>query len=119
MFTAGAAIIGLGMLRGLGAAAIALSTTALLLFPVMGLWTMLGRSRVAMAGSMTAWPVAMLLGLPGFFPDEVGDALSTGFAVLASPAGTDVAERVSELAAGLRSPVGLHVALHMQWIRGV
>jgi clan AA aspartic protease (TIGR02281 family) len=95
--TAVAAILGIGVLRGLSGLHVASAAALVTLLPVAGLWTLLGRSTGALAASLLTWPSLLLLGLPGFFPGDLPGAVGTGFAVFASPAGLDAARRAADL----------------------
>jgi clan AA aspartic protease (TIGR02281 family) len=69
----------------------------LVALPTAGLWALFGRSAIAGIGAAWLWPCAVLAGLPAFFPGEAEDALATGFAALASPAGRDTSARAAHI----------------------
>lgn len=104
---AGAALVGLGIVRGLGAGPIAVTASLLLVLPVTGLWAAMGRSQPALILAMYFWPSLLLAGLPGYFPEELEDAITTGYAVFAAPGGTDLAVEAARLGGRIASPIGL------------
>ena len=80
-----AQLIGLGVLREGPGWAVALGAACLLVLPVVAL-SSLGKHRLESVGAATlAWPVALLVGLPVWFPGERAEALATGFGHLAAP----------------------------------
>jgi clan AA aspartic protease (TIGR02281 family) len=96
-----AALIGLGVVRELPAAQVGLSAALLLVLPVGGLYVLLGRRESALVGAMWSWPFLLLLGLPGYFPGEVNDAMVSGFTVLAAAGGPDATSGAVQLARSL------------------
>ncbi len=93
-----AALIGLGVVRGLPAFQVGLSAALLLVLPVGGLYLLLGRREASLVASTWAWPLLLLAGLPGYFPGEVNDAMASGFAVLAAAGGTEATRHAARLA---------------------
>jgi len=82
-----AQLVGLGVLREGPGWAIAVGAACLLVLPVAAL-SGFGKHRIeSLAGAALAWPIAVLVGLPVWFPGERTDALTTGLAHLAAPAG--------------------------------
>lgn len=86
-----AAWVGLGVLRGLPTLEIVGLAVAFTALPIVGIWALLGRQPWGLAVGSFGWPAVVLLAIPGYFPGELGDALSTGLSVFASPAGRDAA----------------------------
>jgi len=86
-----AALTGLGVARGLSAVHVATAAALVTILPVVGLWSLFGRSGPALAAALPLWSALLLLGLPGYFPGEVPGAIGTGFAVYASAGGRDAA----------------------------
>lgn len=104
-----AAMIGLGVVRGLPAWEVALAAAAIGALPIGGLWLLLGRQGWSLVVAAWGWPVALLLGLPAFFPGEVPGALGTGMAVFVAPLGKAAAARASALGSSL--PVAIEGTL--------
>lgn len=100
-----AAFVGLGVVRDLGAGQVALTGALLVMLPVAGLWALAGRKPWGLAASLWVWPLALLGGLPGYFPDQVPEAIATGFAVIAAPAGPEWAARGSRLGERVGAPI--------------
>jgi clan AA aspartic protease (TIGR02281 family) len=99
-----AAVIGLGVLRGLPGwhvAAVALGVTGV---PIAGVRALLGGGRWAIVAGAWLWPACALLALPGFFPGEMEGALSTGLAVLAAPGGPEAASRAARIGQAVAAP---------------
>lgn len=93
-----AVVIGLGVLRGLPAFQVGLSAALLLVLPVGGLYLLSGRRDVGLVASVWGWPLLLLLGLPGYFPGEVDDAMASGLAVLAAAGGPEATRHAARLA---------------------
>jgi len=83
--------VGLGVLRGLPTVEIVSVAVALTALPVAGTWALSGQRPWGLVLGAWAWPVMLLLAIPGYFPGELSDALSTGLSVFASPVGRDAA----------------------------
>ncbi|MBM4367671.1 MAG: retropepsin-like domain-containing protein [Deltaproteobacteria bacterium] len=93
-----AALIGLGVVRGLPAFQVGLSAALLLVLPVGGLYLLFGRRELSLAAATWTWPLALLAGLPGYFPGEVNGAMASGFAVLAAAGGPEATRHAARLA---------------------
>jgi clan AA aspartic protease (TIGR02281 family) len=103
--TALAALLGLGVARDLTPIAGSLTAFALVGVPVAGLWALFGRSSGALAAACWLWPTGLLAALSGYFPGELTDAVSTGFAVIAAPGGSDASAGAARLAQRAAAPL--------------
>jgi predicted aspartyl protease len=83
--------VGLGVMRGLPGPEIVGLAVAITGVPIAGIWALGGQQLSGLALGMWAWPALLLFAVPGYFPGELDDAMSTGLAVFASPAGTTAA----------------------------
>ena len=79
--------LGLGVSRQLPPVVVSAVALMFTLVPVAGLWSLFGRSAWGAVAGIWGWPTLSLLLLPGFFPGEFPDALSTGLATLAAVGG--------------------------------
>lgn len=86
-----AQLVGLGILREGPSWAIALGAGLVLLLPILGICGVMKYRLESFATGMLLWPVALLVGLPVWFPGERPDALATGFGHLAAPMGQEAA----------------------------
>lgn len=84
-----AAVVGLGVMRTLPAGQIALVAGCLIGLPVMGLYALMGRREGGLGAAILLWSGALLLGLPGYFPGEVQEAIGAGFGVIVALGGPD------------------------------
>lgn len=100
-----AALVGLGVVRGLTPVHVAFAAVAVTGLPITGLRQVLGARPWSTVAAMWAWPALLLIGLPGYFPGEVGGAIGTGLAVLAAPGGIDAAHQAAALARKVTDPV--------------
>ncbi len=87
-----AAWVGLGVLRGLPTSEIVALAVALTALPIAGIWALCGQRPWGLLLGVWGWPALLLFAIPGYFPGELSDALSTGLSVFASPAGRDAAK---------------------------
>lgn len=76
-------LVGLGVLREGPAWAVAMGSGLVVLLPVLGISGLMKHRVEALAFGMLAWPAALLLALPVWFPGERTEALATGMAHLA------------------------------------
>lgn len=88
---AAAALIGLGLVRSAAPGVVAMSTALLLGLPMLGIAATAGRGPGATVAALWVWPLALLMGLPSYFPGEVPDAIISGFATFGAPGGRDAA----------------------------
>ena len=86
---AAAALVGLGLLRTAHPGIVASATALLLGLPMVGVAAMAGRGPGATVVALWVWPPLLLIGLPSYFPGQVPDAITTGFAVFGAPAGVN------------------------------
>ncbi len=101
---AAAALVGLGLLRELPPVQVALGAGALVVLPVSGLRTLIGPSPWALGASGWIWAGLLLLGIPGYFPGELRDAVAAGVAVVFAPAGAEATARAARFARGVELP---------------
>lgn len=99
-----AAMVGLGVLRSLPPAQIALSATLVVALPIAGLHLAFGRKLWSVAAAMWLWPAALLAALPGYFPGELHDAIGSGFAVIFAVGGPDATARAARFGRELSLP---------------
>jgi len=99
------ALIGLGLVRELHPVQVAATATLVTCLPVIGVWAAGGRRAEAAAVGLAGWSVALLVGLPGYFPGEVGGAISSGLAVLVAPAGEGASRAAARFGRTLAEPV--------------
>lgn len=96
-----AALVGLGVVRGLGGPQVAAVATALVALPILGLRAVFGGEGWGTVAASWAWPALLLLGLPGYFPGELRGAVATGLSVLAAPGGSEAAVGAARFAEAL------------------
>ena len=82
-----AAVLGLGVLRDVDPWAASCAAVALSLLPALGLASLGRLHPLACAVAFWGWPLALLHGLPMYFPGERAEAIVTGVAWLALPFG--------------------------------
>jgi clan AA aspartic protease (TIGR02281 family) len=99
-----AALVGLGLLRQLPPVQVVLSAAALVVLPVAGLRAALGPGAWSLGASGWVWGGLLVLGLPGYFPGEMKEAVGAGVAVFAAPAGADATARAARLARAVNVP---------------
>lgn len=104
--TATAAVMGLGVVRSLGAGPLAISTVCLVLLPITGFWALFGRTNGGLVAGLWGWPCLLLFGLPSYFPGEVPDAITTGFSVLGASGGRSIAEAFGRFGSEVAAPIG-------------
>lgn len=104
LLAAAAAIVGLGLLRGLPPVEVVAAAGALIILPVAGLRTALGPGNWALGASGWAWACLLALGLPRYFPGELREAFGAGVAVFVAPAGADATARAARMARELPMP---------------
>ena len=93
-----AQLVGLGILREGPGWAVAVGAACVLVLPVVAM-SSFGRHRIeGIAAGSLVWPIALLVGLPVWFPGERTESLATGFGHLAAPLGPEKTE--SAAAAG-------------------
>ncbi|MED5374695.1 MAG: retropepsin-like aspartic protease [Myxococcota bacterium] len=95
-------LLGLGTLRQAPPSAVALAGVALLTLPTAGIASLIKPRWVGALSGAVLWPLALLVGVPIFFPGERTEALSTGLATLSAPFGA----RASQRAAGIGEVIG-------------
>lgn len=100
-----AALVGLGVVRGLTPFHVAIGAALLTMLPIAGLRSFLGGQPWSTVGAVWIWPICVLAGLPGYFPGEVGGAIATGLAVLAAPGGSAMAEQAAKFANRVSEPI--------------
>lgn len=88
--------VGLGVLRGLPGPEIVGLAVAITGIPIAGIWALAGQRLSGIATGMWVWPGLMLFAIPGYFPGELDDAMSTGMSMLASPAGSSAARATAD-----------------------
>lgn len=77
------AVIGLAVARKGGANTVAMSATALVFAPVLGVAFASSERRLTRIGvMMIVWPLLLFAGMPVFFPGERREALTTGLSML-------------------------------------
>ncbi len=99
-----ATFVGLGVLRGLPPLQIALAACALVVLPIGGLVLATNRRPWSLGLGMCAWPAALALILPGYFPGEAEEATATGLGVLAAFGGPDATARAARFGRELELP---------------
>lgn len=100
-----AALVGLGVVRGLTPVHVAVGAALLTVLPIAGLRATFGGQPWSTVGAVWVWPLCVLAGLPGYFPGEVGGAIATGLAVLAAPGGSAMAEQAARFANRMSGPI--------------
>ncbi len=102
-----AALLGLGVIRGLGGLHVALAAAFVTLLPIAGVWSMTGRRPWGAVVALWVWPLLLLAGLPGYFPAEVPGAIGTGLAVFAAPAGRELTAQAARFGESAAQPMAL------------
>ena len=96
-----AALVGLGLGRDLPVQEVAAAAGCLVVLPILGLHSRMGRSGPALGLAMLGWSAALLAGLPGYFPGEVREAIGTGAGVLFAMGGPDATASAARFARGI------------------
>jgi clan AA aspartic protease (TIGR02281 family) len=99
-----AALVGLGLLRQLPPTQVVLVAAGLVVLPVAGLRTIVGPGNWALGASGWVWTCLLILGLPGYFPGEMNEAVGAGAAVFFAPAGPDATARAARMARSVAVP---------------
>ncbi len=101
-----ATLLGLGLRQETTAWLAALGAALAVGLPVLGLSSLLRHQPLAVLAAMWIWPLALLLGLPGWVPGQRTASLAEGLAWLAQPAGEGSSERARELGTHLGQLLG-------------
>ena len=89
---------------------------ALVILPVLGLWFLLGRSRVAAGLALGTWGLALLVGSPSLFPGERSLGIGEGFSWLASPFGATASPTAAEWGRKIGSALDARLTADEPWI---
>ena len=90
-------LVGLGILRQSPSWAVAVGASALVVLPAAGIGAMFRWKPAGVGLGMVVWPVAVLAGLPVWFPGERVAAISTGMGFLAAPLGEESSRQFADL----------------------
>ncbi|MEE2828187.1 MAG: retropepsin-like aspartic protease [Myxococcota bacterium] len=99
-------VVGVVLRRG-GTAPVALVVAlALVVLPIAGIWSLLGRRRLSLLLALWSWSLLVLWGTPQVLPGERAPALSEGLAWLAAPLGGKAAQQAGSLGSDIGTILG-------------
>lgn len=87
LLLAGLALTGIATIRQPEPAVAGAATTALLMLPVLGISTFFKRRSLGLVVGAIVWPLALLSGLPLYFPEERAAAINLGLTLVGLPLG--------------------------------
>lgn len=99
-----AALVGLGVVRSLSPFQVALAACGLVVLPIGGLVLAAGRKPWSVGAAMVAWPLALSVILPGYFPGEIRAAVGVGLGILASFGGAEFTAQAARFGRDLELP---------------